>query len=684
MALRDPDPTFRHSAEEATNALAERAPAARRERARAGAAEPRRRRAARGPGAARDDRGARSGGLRLGARRVVANEQAPEEARVSALLLLRRAGAPSAELRPLLEKAVRPEASPRLRAAALPLYARLVTPEQAEEIARTEMKGSPAARAAGAAVWGTVAMTRPDLASSRSGALLYDPSTETRLEAARSFAYLKREGIELVEKATKDPNAEVEKAAIESAVALAPVDTYAVADLLGRAQEREAGGAPQRHRGAGAHRRDQAGRRHAPPLAHALKDPRRRDARRGGQRLLRAVGENAAAASPYLRVAARDEHDEVRTAAAACLGELSEADPKGAARIAAELGDATEAKVRVAAAESLGRLGAKARELAVPALLKLRPIPSARCASRPSARSAPSLATELDGLRRQARHRGRARVERRAGAGRRGRRRVVVSAAAKAGLRGLLRQASADGDESVRLDAVRAAGALGGRALEVVRGAVDDRANAVRAEATRILAAVVGRGRARGAAHLRVDAARRRQGGARGGRDRRGRPAGRGRGGRRLLGEALGQRSEALRTAAARALGRLAEREPEVALPTWSAPCAIRPTTCAAPRSPGWRSRGAQAVRRRARARPGRVRGRQHAALRRARGAGAVRRAGGGGDAATPPSATPPARRCSAPPSRGRRSRGWRRRLAAPSSSAPPDMHAFIERLLGP
>jgi hypothetical protein len=37
--------------------------------------------------------------------------------------------------------------------------------------------------------------------------------------------------------------------------------------------------------------------------------------------------------------------------------------------------------------------------------------------------------------------------------------------------------------------------------------------------------------------------------------------------GGRLLGEALGQRSEALRTAAARALGRLADREPEVAEP---------------------------------------------------------------------------------------------------------------------
>ena len=93
------------------------------------------------------------------------NEQAPEEARVAALLILRKAGAPAPALRPMLEKAVRPEASPRLRAAALPLYARLIDPEQAEEIARSEMKGPPAARAAGAAVWGTVAMSRPELAT---------------------------------------------------------------------------------------------------------------------------------------------------------------------------------------------------------------------------------------------------------------------------------------------------------------------------------------------------------------------------------------------------------------------------------------------------------------------------------------------------------------------------------------
>jgi HEAT repeat protein len=567
VALRDPDPAFRHGAEAATNELAERAPGAA-----VGALE----QVLQSP-----DGGVRRAGLTLleaiaardpaacasALRRVVANEQAPEEARVAALLLLRRAGAPSAELRPLLEKAVRPEASPRLRAAALPLYARLVTPEQAEEIARTEMKGSPAARAAGAAVWGTVAMTRPDLASKPLKGLLYDPATETRLEAARSFAYLKREGIELCEKATKDPNAEVEKAAIESAVALAPVNAYGVADLLGRALKNVRPAVRKNVIEALAKIGETKPAAVIAPLAHALKDPDTSTRAAAANAFCALSAKNAAAASPYLRVAARDERDEVRTAAAACLGELSEADPKGAARIAAELGDADQANVRLAAAEALGKLGAKARELAVPALLKLAGDPErgVRVAAEKSlgavAEKAPAA---FDGKRAaEAEHVLNGALV----MGDAAERRVVVGTAAKANLVGVLRQASADGDESVRLDAIRAAGAMGGHAMEIVRGAVDDRSNAVRAEATRILAAISGAG-AREVLPIFDSMLR--------GGDKAAREAavigvgdlpGAGEAGARLLGEALGRRSEALRTAAARALGRLAEREPEVALP---------------------------------------------------------------------------------------------------------------------
>ena len=279
-----------------------------------------------------------------------------------------------------------------------------------------------------------------------------------------------------------------------------------------------------------------------------------------------------------MRVAARDDHDEVRTAAAVCLGELSEADPKGAARIAAELGDATEANVRVAAAEALGQLGAKARDLAVPALLKLvgdpergvrlaaeRSLGTVADKARAAAAGAAAAGTGFFDAKRaaDAEHV----LDGALTVGDAVERRAVVSAAAKVGLVGVLRRAAVDGDDGVRLDAVRAAGALGGPALEVVRGAVDDRANVVRAEATRILAAVSGAG-AREVLPIFESMLR--------GGDKAAREAavigvgdlpGAGEAGARLLAEALGQRSEALRTATARALGRLAEREPEVAEP---------------------------------------------------------------------------------------------------------------------
>jgi len=141
-------------------------------------------------------------------------------------------------------------------------------------------------------------------------------------------------------------------------------------------------------------------------------------------------------------------------------------------------------------------------------------------------------------------------------------RKLIVAAAAKAGLWGLLRQAARDGDEAVRLEAVRAAGAAKGIGLDIVRGAVDDRSQAVRAEAMGLLAGGAGAG-ARDAIPTFEAMLR--------GADPSARAAAvagigelpdAGEAGVRLLGEALAQRSEALRAAAARALGRIAEREP--------------------------------------------------------------------------------------------------------------------------
>jgi HEAT repeat protein len=99
-----------------------------------------------------------------------------------------------------------------------------------------------------------------------------------------------------------------------------------------------------------------------------------------------------------------------------------------------------------------------------------------------------------------------------------------------------------------------------------VRGAVDDRSNAVRAEATRILSSVSGAG-AKEVLPIFESMLR---GGDKSAREAAviglGNLPGAGEAGARLLGEALVQRSEALRTAAARALGHLAERDPDVAL----------------------------------------------------------------------------------------------------------------------
>jgi HEAT repeat protein len=376
LALRDPDPTLRRRAESATAALAERA-----------------------SGTVVDalvdvlqspDAGARRAALTLfesiAARspaesaaalaRVVTSEKVADDVRVAALLILRRAGPPAPSLRPVLERAIRPESSPRLRAAALPLYARLISPAEAEDLAHTEMKGSPAARAASASVWGAVAVTRPEDALKPLKSMLYDPAMEVRIEAARAFGALRRDGLDLTDKALKDPSPEVERAAIESALALSAQYPGQIADMLGRAVKTVRPAVRRSLVEALAHLGESRPAAALPPLAHAIKDSdvaTRLAATNGFCTLAKKSG---AAASPYLRIAARDDHDEVRSAAAACLSDVAAADPKGAARMAAELTEAEQPAVRIAAAQALGGVRGAAAELAFPSLLKLVGDPS--------------------------------------------------------------------------------------------------------------------------------------------------------------------------------------------------------------------------------------------------------------------------------------------------------------------
>ncbi len=584
LALRDPDPTLRRRAEAETAALAERAPATVVDAMVDVLQSP--------------DAGARRAALTLfesiAARspaesaaalaRVVSSEKVADDVRVAALLILRRAGAPAPSLRPVLEKAIRPESSPRLRAAALPLYARLISPADAEDLAHTEMKGSPAARAASASVWGAVAATRPEDALKPLKSMLYDPAMEVRIEAARAFGALRRDGLDLTDKALKDPSPEVERAAIESALALSAQYPGQVADMLGRAVKTVRPAVRRSVVEALAHLGESRPAAALPPLAHAIKDSdvaTRLAATNGFCALAKKSG---AAASPYLRIAARDDHDEVRAAAAACLSDVAAADPKGAARMAAELTEAEQPPVRIAAAQALGGVRGTAAELAFPSLLKLVGDPN-REVRAAAERAFTTLAPALlggDGAGPGAAAKRRADAEHALeGAlvqGDVAERQAIVAAAVRAELWGLLKQAARDGDETVRLEAVRAAGAgaatarAGGSAppsprLEIVRDAVDDRSESVRAEAMRLLAGSTGGG----SRDLLPTFQAMLHGGDRAAREAAvagiGALSDPGDAGFRLLGQAMDSRSESLRTAAARAYGRLAGRAPERVAP---------------------------------------------------------------------------------------------------------------------
>jgi HEAT repeat protein len=564
IALRDPDPTLRRRAEEATARLAERAPAAVVD-ALATLLE-------------NGDAGARRAALALfepiAARapapcapvlvRVVLGDKVPDDARVAALTILRRTGPPNAALRPALEKAIKPEASPRLRAAALPLYARLISPAEAEEIARDDMKGSPAARAASAAVWGVVATSRPDDAGKALKSMLYDPAPEVRTEAARAFGALKRDGLDLTDKALKDPSPDVERAALDSALALAPAYPYQVADMLGRAVKTVRPAVRKNLVEALARLGESRPAVALPPLARAVKDSDAATRVAATNGFCALAKNNAAAASPYLRIAARDDKDEVRTAAAGCLRDVAAGDPKGAARMASELGDSGQALVRGAAADALAGVGPETAGLALPTLLKLvgdadAEVRTAAARAFSTGAAAGLVATGSDKRRADAEHA----LEGALVQGDPAERRLIVEAAAKAGLWGLLRQAARDGDETVRLQAVRAASAGKGPGLDIVRGAVDDHAQSVRAEAMRLLAGGAGGG----SRDVMPTFEAMLRGGDRAAREAAAAGIGElvdpGDAGIRLLGEALAQRSESLRAAAARALGRLAAREPD-------------------------------------------------------------------------------------------------------------------------
>jgi HEAT repeat protein len=234
--------------------------------------------------------------------------------------------------------------------------------------------------------------------------------------------------------------------------------------------------------------------------------------------------------------------------------------------MAAELAEAEQPAVRAAVARALAKVGDATLQLSFPTLIKLLGDPNREV--RAGAEQAfTAVARTLAASSRHADESERA-LAAAMGQGDAAERQAIVNAAAQAGLWGLVRQAARDPDEAVRLEAVRAAGrqasgAASAQALGIVHAAVEDRSDLVRSEATRLVPGTAAGG-ARDAlpsfeAMLRNGDSATRAAAIAG----IGELPDPGEAGFALLADATRSRSEAVRAAAARALGRQAARAPQ-------------------------------------------------------------------------------------------------------------------------
>jgi HEAT repeat protein len=565
IALADKDPTFRHLAEKGIMDLAARAPSAATDAVRQALDS--------------SDGQARRTALVLldqiaavlphealsTLSRIAADERASEEARISALSFLRKNSEVPASLRPVLEKAVAADAPPRLRTAALPIYARLIDPAEVEILATNAAKGPPASRVTAAALWGVVAIKQPDIANRPLKAFLYDQTPDVRAEAVRAYGYLKKDGPELVRRAVLDPNPEVAKAAIESAVRLASTQAALVAEDLGHAIIKVR---PATRRsiiealGQIGQTRPNAA---LPPLARALKQSEIPTRVAAARAFCEMAKKSPVAASPYLRIASRDDNKEVRTEAAACLGSLTQGDPKGAARMAVQLATSEEASVRAAVATSLGALANEAKDIVIAPLVAMledreRSVRMAAAealvacgkANVPIGKSAGDLEKKLSSF---------------FGQGDLEERQLALRVAARLGVPAILRQAARDADESMRLEAMKAAAAMDPIVIDILQAGAEDRDAFVRAEAVRALSTATGTGATKALpvfeAMLRAgDPATRRAGAI-----ALGEVAGAAEATTAMLATVLRQRGESVRAAAAEAVARIAQRDPKAATP---------------------------------------------------------------------------------------------------------------------
>jgi HEAT repeat protein len=565
IALADKDPSFRRLAENGVMELSRRSPKAATDAVRQGLSS--------------NDSQSRKTALALldqiaatvpseamsALSQIAADETAPEEARISALSFLRKNGDIQPSLRPALEKAVAPEAPPRLRAAALPIYARLIEPAEVEALATTAGKGPPSSRVTAAALWGVVAIKQPETASRPLKVFIYDQSPEVRAEAARAYGYLKKDGPELVRRAVLDPSPDVARAAIESSVRLANPQAALIAEDLGHALLKvrpttrrlivEALGQIGQAKPAAA----------LPPLVKALKQGETPTRIAAARAFCEVAKKAPAAASPYLRIASRDNDREVRTEAAACLGSLTEGDPKGAARMAVQLASSEEPSVRAAVANSLGALAGEARDIVLGPLVAMLEDPdrSVRAATAealvacakakvPFGKHSTDLEKKLSAY---------------FGQGDLEERQTALRVAARLGVPAILRQAARDTDESMRLEAMKAAAAMDPIVIDILQAGAEDRDAFVRSEAVRALSTTSGAGAAKVLpvfeAMLRAgDPATRRAGAI-----ALGELSGAAENATALLASVLRQRGESVRSAAAEAAARIAQRDPKAATP---------------------------------------------------------------------------------------------------------------------
>jgi HEAT repeat protein len=217
--------------------------------------------------------------------------------------------------------------------------------------------------------------------------------------------------------------------------------------------------------------------------------------------------------------------------------------------------------VRAAAAASLGALAARAHDVVLPPLVKLLQDPDhgVRVAAAEALAASGKAHVHL-GKRGEE-------VERALAGfltqGDPADRQLAIRTAAQNGLQGLLRQAASDPDEAIRLEAVRAAAALNPPALDILQRAVEDRSGPVRAEAIRRLAGISGESAQKVLpifeTMLRSGDPSTRRAGAMALGDL----AGVTEATTRILAATLRQTGESVRAAAAEALGRIAERDPD-------------------------------------------------------------------------------------------------------------------------